>query len=371
MRKRKEFSWKPPKWLKDPVEGTALFHDKEAEVYSGTVDVEEIKLWRINNRTTLDLEHLLQELGKSDIRDLSDEQIIDYILKQGLHKIQELAGSIKKNGVRVPLTLSFNKELLDGNRRFIACKYLLKHEKTKDERFTKIPVRCLQPKIDDELILKIISEMNFLPDYKEEWPREVRAKFAVNQFENVLKKFKGNEEEAYKRVEYLLEIKKTELQTFKNVLNIISHYITYVNKNVKKAKQSAERFVRTKFHFFEEFYNKAFRGKNPIVDPKLVKETKELFFRYIMNQQLNSIIEIRDFAQVVRYDPARNHLKKPNGNFEIARSMYQDYSRPKKIGTKIIHFCEWLEGLTKEEKTQISPELKKRLLSAINNLVEK
>lgn len=369
MEKQKKFSWEPPKWLNDPEEGTALFHDTPVEVYNGTVDVEEIKLWRDNKRTTLDLEHILQELGKKDIKDLSDEQIIDYILQQGLHKIQELAGSIKKNGVRVPLTLSYDKELLDGNRRFIACKYLLKHEKEKDERFTKIPVRCLQPRIDDDLFLKIISEMNFLPEHKEEWPREVRARFAVGLFEDFLKEFKGKEDKAYKKINYLLEIKKIEIQTFRNVLGIIKDYITYVDENIKKAKQSAERFVRTKFHFFEEFYNKVYKGKDPMVDSKLIQESKELFFRYIINQQLNSIGDIREFAQVIRYDPAKNHLKKSSGNFEVARSMYQDYSRPKKTGAKIIHFCEWLEGLTKEEKDQISPRLKERLSSAIKDLI--
>jgi hypothetical protein len=367
MKDKKTYKWSPPKWLINPVEKEVLFHDKEVETYSGFVEVKEIKLWRDNNRTTLDLEHLLQELGKKKIRNLSDDEIVDYILEQGLHKIQELAGSIKKNGVRVPLTLSYKKELLDGNRRFLACKYLIAHEKVINENFTKVPVYCLKPDIDKELRLKIIAEMNFLPDHKEPWTREVRAKFAVEQFDKFFIEFK-DEEKAYNQVDYLLDVNKQDLKRFKSVLGMINEYINYVEKDTAQTKQSAERFARAKFHFFEEFYNKTCLGNTPIRDNKILRKSKQLLYKYLLNQQINSLTKIRELAEIVRYDPARSHLEKPNGNFELARAIYQDYSRPKKAGPKILHFCEWLENLSKNERAEISGELKKRLLSAVTRL---
>src|SRR3990167_4707928 len=126
-----KYDWNPPDWLKNPKAKHVIFHDQEVEVYEGQLDVSSIRLWRENDRTSLDIEHLASESGVKDVKKLSDDEIINYVLKNALHHIIELAKSIKSNGVRVPLTLTYNKELLDGNRRFIACKYLLDTEKKK------------------------------------------------------------------------------------------------------------------------------------------------------------------------------------------------------------------------------------------------
>lgn len=370
MRKpnEKKLTWDPPDWLDSPTPGTMLVHDEEVEIYEGYVLIEGIKLYRDNNRTSLDLNHLLEQLGVADIKNLTDKDIIDYILKQGLHKIQELAGSIKKNGVKVPLVLTFGKELIDGNRRFLACQYLTQNEKP-NEKFTKVLARCLPPKLSRELRLKIISEENFLPDFKEPWPREVRAKFAVERYEEFLKEYK-DEEEAYKQVKYYLDISKQDIQRFQSVLNMIKEYVEYVKNHATKTKQDAERFARAKFHFFEEFYNKTCKGSNPMRSSESIKEANELLYKYILNEQLSSTIRVRELAEIVRYEPTKKYLQKPSASFEIARTNYQDYARPKKAALKITHFCEWIEGLSAEERKEISSSLRKRLLEAVKVLEE-
>ena len=364
----KKLAWNPPDWLDSPTPGTMLVHDEEVGIYEGYVLIEGIKLYRDNNRTSLDLTHLLEQLGVGDIKNLTDKDIIDYILKQGLHKIQELAGSIKKNGVKVPLVLTFDKGLIDGNRRFLACQYLIQNEKP-DEKFTKVLARCLPPKLNKELRLKIISEENFLPDFKEPWPREVRAKFAVERYEEFLKEYK-NEEEAYKQVKYFLDIGKQDVQRFQSVLDMIKEYVDYAKNHITKTKQDVERFARTKFHFFEEFYNKTSKGPNRIRSAASIKEANELLYKYILNDQLSSTMRVRELAEIVRYEPTKKYLQKPNASFEVARSNYQDYARPKKAALKIIHFCEWIEGLSVEEEKEISSSLRKRLSEAVKKLGE-
>ena len=367
MKDKKKHKWSPPKWLDSPVPDTISVHDEEVEVYKGLVLIEGIKLFRENNRTTLDLQHLLEELGKTNTEDLSDKDIIDYIFKQGLHKISDLAGSIRKNGVRVPLVLTYEKKLIDGNRRFLACHYLLKTRKERDERFTNVFAHCLKPKIDKNLRLKIISEQNFLSDFKEPWPREVRAKFAVDRYNEFLKEYK-DEEEAYKQVKYFLEINKQDVHRFRAVLEMIAEYVEYVNNSAVKTKQDAEIFARSKFHFFEEFYNKTCKGRTPIKGPNLIKEANELLYKYILNDQLSSTIKVRELAGIVRYEPTKKYLQKPRASFEIARTNYQDYARPKKAVLKITHFCEWLEDLTRTEKKEIPDSLKEKLIKAVKSL---
>ena len=189
MAKKSKHEWEPPSWLNEHVPSTAWFHDKEVEVYEGTTEVNGISLWRGNYRTLLDLKQLQEIRGKT-LKRLTDDDIIEYIFCQGLHKISNLAKSIKINGVRVPLILSYDKELIDGNRRFLACKYLLKKEKDESAKFTVSAVKCLHPNVGEETKLKIIAEMNFLDPHKEKWPQNVRAQFAIKEFDSVLKKLK-------------------------------------------------------------------------------------------------------------------------------------------------------------------------------------
>jgi hypothetical protein len=363
---KKLHDWGPPPWLKTPVASTARFHDEEVEVYEGTCDVENIRLWHGNYRTLLDFQHLAELTGKTKTGKITEKEFIEYIIGQGLHKIPELAESIKANGVRVPLVVSYGQELLDGNRRLLACKYLLSGDDKKLPTFSVAPVKCTAPHIGESLKLKIIAEMNFLPDYKEEWPREVRAQFAIQLFQDAIAKYK-DESKAYKHVEYFLKLDKADVKRFQAVLVMLKEYAEYVEKEGKKARQEAERFGRSKFQFFEEFYNKALAGRSPVKD---AAEAKQLLYRYVRNQQLLSMLKVREFAEIIRYEPARKLLKKEDGTFRVAQQLYNDFSQQKEVSIRVKSFCEWLETLTTKEKNQIEPELKKRLLKLVEKLNE-
>ncbi len=366
MPNQAKHKWKPPQWLIEPVPAMARFHDADIEVYEGNVRISQIRLWRENYRTLLDIGHLFEISKIKDSKELTDVQIIDYIISQGLHKIEDLAVSIKKNGVRVPLIVSYDQKLLDGNRRFIACKYLLKTEKKELPTFAIVPVKCTAPTISDDLKLKIIAEMNFLPEYKEEWPREVRASFAVEQFEQALRDLR-DEEKAYARINYFLQLSKADIKRFQAVLAMISEYADFVQQEGKKARQEAERFGRAKFQFFEEFYNKAL-GASTRRNIGVADEYKKLLYRYIRNQQLTSMLKVREFAELVQYAPSRSHLQKVNGTFQVAKQLRDEFVQSKELPSKIITFCEWLEHLSAEERGQVPANLRQRLLKAIQKL---
>lgn len=366
MPEKNRHDWDPPRWLDEPVPAMAYFHDEEVEVYEGTTEITNIRLWRDNYRTMLDLEQLKEIKGKP-IRDLTDDEIAEHIVKQGLHKIPDLAKSIKSNGVRVPLILSHGKQLIDGNRRFLACKYLMKEEAKQSPLFTRPAVKCLPPRVSKKVKLKVVAEMNFLPEHKEAWPPEVRANFAIGEFRKALKEL-GDENKAHEYINYHLDVKPSVLRRWQAVMGMIDEYVKYVEKEGRKARQEAQRFGRMKFQFFEEFYNKALYGKRQIKEVDLASEAKELLYKYIRNQEITSMMKVRKLAEIVRYKPARKHLKKPNGNFEVAISIYDDYATPKKAALKITRFCEWLENLSTEEKRDLSVKLRDRLKKAAQKL---
>ncbi|MBC8469468.1 MAG: ParB N-terminal domain-containing protein [Planctomycetes bacterium] len=359
MAKKVKHNWKPPTWLNDPVPSTSWFHDIEVDVYEGTTEVKDISLWKENYRTMLDLEHI-QQILKKDLHRITDDEIIEHILRHDLHKIPDLAKSIKENSVRIPLILSYDKELIDGNRRLLACRYLIKKERELTTKFTLSNVKCLSPTASEDVKLKIIAEMNFLPQHKEDWPPYVRAKFAIQEYDNALNKFK-NEKEAYKHVNYFLDIQPAKLKRYREVLKMIEEYVKFVEKAGKKTRQDAEIFGRSKFHFFEELYNKA-----DVID----KPVKKMFFRYLSDQQITSMTKVREFAAILRYAPARKHLEKQNGSFELAKSMYGESASPKKALAKIKRFYAWIENLSNVEKGCIPVDLKKRLSKAVQKLLK-
>jgi len=356
-------AWSPPDWLKNPEATFAIFHNREVDVYKGQVDVNSIRLWRENDRTLLDIEHLLAEIGHRDGQSLSDAEIITRIVKNGSHKITDLAKSIKMNGVRLPLILTYEKELLDGNRRFMACKYLLTTEKKKNVKFEDTTAYCLRPHLSKSLRYKIISEMNFLPDHKEKWTREVRAKYVSQLFNDYKKKY--GEQKAVKEVAFLLDVNKSEIYTFIDVLRMIHEYISFAEQKSDEAKKEAEVFARDKFHFFEEFYNKSIRNKQR---QRTIKDDKKLFYSYLYNKQLISVTGIRDFAAMLQYAPVKKIIKSRKETLDYAKSVYDDIIIPKRASSRIDRFCEWFESLSKKELKSIPNDVKERLVHAMKRL---
>lgn len=362
----KKFDWDPPNWLKNPKPKRVIFHDQRVEVYEGQVNVSSIQLWRENDRTSLDIEHLASESGVTDVKKLSDDEIISYVLKNGLHHIIELAKSIKANGARVPLTLTYNKELLDGNRRFIACKYLLETEKKKEPQFETVTAHCLKPGISKDLRYKIISEMNFLPDHKERWPQGVRAKYICKLFNEYKEKY--GEKKAVEEVTFLLNINKSDIYRFIEVLDMISEYVTLAKKKSDEAKKEAEIFAREKFQLFEEFYNKDIAKKDASKQQAIIDEDKDLLYEYLYNKQLISINGVREFAKMLQYPAVRKIIKTKKETLDYAKSIYDDIVLPKRTSSKIERFCDWLEGLSRKEIKDIHIDVKKRLLKAMQKL---
>ena len=237
----------------------------------------------------------------------------------------------------------------------------MNREQIHTEKFTAVIVKCLMPRISKENKLKIIAEMNFLPQHKEEWPRYVRAQFALQEFEKYLKK-SGDEKDAYKHISYFLGIQPAELKRFREVLKMIDTYVKHAVASKERTRYAAEIFGRSKFQLFEELYNKA---------KTINKPTRDVFFRLLLKQEITSLTKVREFTKIIAYAPARKHLQKKSGSFELAKSMYNESASPRKALARIKRFCEWLENLPKNERDRISVDHKKRLSKAANKLLNK
>jgi len=155
------------------------FHDRELTVWVGEVDINKIEGWQGNPRTEL----LRDQFYETYARYPSNEEMCQLVLadvdeKEGL-KIKELAANIRKNGVRVPIVLTFSGKLLDGNRRYYASTFLVNEdgvERSERKSFARIPAYVLPEGTDEDVEDAIITEFNFAANMQLEWPYYIRAR---------------------------------------------------------------------------------------------------------------------------------------------------------------------------------------------------
>jgi hypothetical protein len=172
---------KAPTWLEKtpkPKLENHRFHDRQLQVWVGEVDITKIEGWQGNPRTEL----LRDQFYEGFARYPSDDEMCQLVLsdedeKEGL-KIKELAANIRKNGIRVPIVLTFERKLLDGNRRYYASTFLATEgvEKSDRKSFTKIPAYVLPKDTDEDVEAAIITEFNFAANMQLEWPYYIRAR---------------------------------------------------------------------------------------------------------------------------------------------------------------------------------------------------
>lgn len=177
----KIISQERPAWLEKtpkPQLENHRFHDRQLAVWVGEVDIKKIEGWQGNPRTEL----LRDQFYEAYARYPSNEEMCEIVLadddeKEGL-KIKELAANIRKNGVRVPIVLTFDGKLLDGNRRYYASTFLVTEGAERSERkdFAKVPAYVLPKGTDEDVEDAIITEFNFAANMQLEWPYYIRAR---------------------------------------------------------------------------------------------------------------------------------------------------------------------------------------------------
>lgn len=171
----------PPSWMEElpsPFLEERRFYDRKINVWVGVVDIRKVEGWQGNPRTEL----LRDQFYETFAREPTNQEMCQLALnddddKEGL-KIKELAANIQKVGVRVPIVLTYNKKLLDGNRRYYASTFLMTEgaERKEREDFAKIPAYVLPEGTTSEVEDSILTEFNFTKDMQREWPYYIRAR---------------------------------------------------------------------------------------------------------------------------------------------------------------------------------------------------
>lgn len=188
----------PPKWLLgDPEIGIEprKFNTKVIHGWRGKAPIDELEGWVDNPRIDIPVENWKEEHAG---RDPSNEELLDIMMevsegrragneekdeeadtrRSRRNQLLQLAENIRLNGIRIPLVVTYDKRILDGNRRYFANLYLYNSTDDEDERelYSELPVWTLPKGIKKKDEDRILTELNSINDCYVQWPYSVVAK---------------------------------------------------------------------------------------------------------------------------------------------------------------------------------------------------
>ena len=350
-----------------------LFHNEQIDVYPTSVPIEEIKFWKENLRTMLSFT-LLEKRFKKKLPSISLNEIVDYLAEQRALKITKLAESIDKNGVRVPLIiLEKDLTLLDGNRRYFACQYLLTKSQSENTRrpavLDSIPVWVIKDKdINFRKQQKVLAEANFVPDYKVEWTLDVKARVIHSYFSDCIKKRGMSREAAYKEVE---DVYGVESHTIDAYIGSIKLSLEFVKSAPPDEKNRYRQIVQDKFVYFWEFRDKTHTKKMGL-EVTEINELKKLFFIMMSTDRFKKMKQIEPMIRSIRDEYSWKILTDSSGSkIDQIEAMYMEQKAIRSAEDKIRNFQRWLSKYQISDFSSAAIKLLTTMITDCQQIIKK
>lgn len=354
----------------EPHLRSRLYNGRKLQVWEGRAKISEITGWAENPRIDLAKRSLQQAVG---MRVLQQEELYDLMKNDPEVKLAALRDDIMKNGLREPITLSFNGKLLDGNRRFFAVRYILETLPVTDpnrQDFETIDAYVLMDDATEDDERRVLVEENFSPSLKIEWPDYVKASHVIKEHEaglsvaEIAKKFKWS----------VSKVKETI-----RINQIIDDFLTYATAprdqndelggGLELTEQEAETIAAKNYQFFNEAQKSFFEPLQTDL------EFKASFFRWIQQDKFSSFPEVR-IAYKAWKDPEVKAIISSNepDAAKDAKSTLDYNSRVVRTGEeaagRIDAFVKFLKGLKADEIKSLPLQARESLKDALA-LIEK
>lgn len=350
-----------------------LFHNILINVYPKKVRFEDIAFWKDNLRNMLSFELLEKKYNKA-LSEIPLDDITDFLVEQRNLKIEQLADSIERNNVRVPLIILENGTLLDGNRRYFACHYLLKRSinenKQRPSALDSIPVWVIKNSdIDYRKKQKILAEANFVSDYKVEWTLDVKAKVIYDYFMSCLKSGRMLREKIYEDILDVYGVEKSTVDAYVESIKLAKEFI----RSAPKGEKSRYReILQDKFLYFWEFRNKAFAETLDLDTEKELPKLKSLFFAMMANDRFKNFKQIEPMVRAVKDEYAWEMLNSTSGSkIDQIEALYKEQRAIKSAEDRIRNFVRWLDRSDASNFTNAAFKLLKKLTEKCERILKK
>jgi len=330
-----------------------IFHNEPLDVYPTRISFSKIDFWPENYRTVLHFD-ILEAQKNKPVSKLSLEEIIDFLVGRPELKLDDLASSIEKNGVKVPLIILSNGMLLDGNRRYFACSYLFHEAKKKGKDIPKvlydIPVYVIKKRdVNERTRQKILAEANFVNDWKVPWSLDVKAK-VIDDFYNSCIKEGTSKEKTYKEIRDVYGEDKSTVDAYIETMELTREFVSSAPKG--KRNKFREN-VQNKFLYFWEFRNKALKGRGALEAKSELPKVKRLFFNMIKTERFNNYKQVEPMIRAVRDQYAWKLLINSKGSkINMVEALMKEQKAVRSVEDKVRNFLGWLQ--TKADPTSFT-----------------
>lgn len=348
-----------------------LFHNIWLDVYPTEVKFKDITFWEENYRTILPFDLLQIQFGTKSITDIPKDDILDFLATRKALKIPELADSISKNEVKLPLILLQDGTLLDGNRRYFACALLEKRARDKGllkpDILEHIPVWVIQDKdVDERMKQKILAEANFVPDFKVPWPLDVKAR-VINEYFKSCKKRGMLEREIYNEIQDVYSVDPQTVAAYTETIKLTNEFI---KSGLVSKKNEYREIVQEKFLYFWEFRNKALKGSQAL-EKRQLSEVKDLFFIMMKKDLFKNFKQVEPMIRSRTDDYLWGILKESSGTkIEQIEALYKEEKAIRSVEDKIRNFSTWLTKIDTKNITETSIKLLHNLVKKCSKLLQ-
>ena len=366
-----------PKFLLDaksqPIQ--RLYHGRVIMLWQGNVRLTDVRGWADNPRMEMEMKRWRSDFAGAEI-DQSD--LYDMMKKTKHVRLKDLADNIRENGVREPIVLTFDRDLLDGNRRFFATKFA--HESAKGDaeksRLAKIPAFVMMKEATEEDKQHVIVEENFSPSLKEVWPPYVRAKKIHEAHETGMSK-----QEICQKFDWNPNQVRTALRTWEIIDAFTDYALDAPDMESGRGglglfSLDAEKIASDSYQFLNEA-QKSFHG--PLVGKDYDSGFAELFYRLIAQGNFFSRFDdVRVAYDAYKDEVGRGIMEQgyAEGGKDIRALIQMKKSRIKRetsVRETIAEFVQFLGKLSTEDIRDIPDEALHGLseaLTLVQNLVK-
>ena len=368
------------------------FHGKEVPMNSGYIKTSDIQLWGENVRLDIHLGQFKEKYG----REATAQELLDIMLSRmqlpgvtdgDQFEIVALARSIATNGVRKPPIIDIDGTLLDGNRRVAACYFILSSEEFTSEqkkRADYIFVWQLTPDATDDDRNRVIVSLNFEPDYKEDWPKYVKARKVYEEWQAMLAAEPakpGPQRQSQMKKElslkYALGPDPVNVNRYIKMIEWANDFEDYHIEERKKDKYAVQHTSSKYFEFFDEI-SKGSRPGGVAYALNQDEGFKKISFDLLFDGKFRNWAQIRKLKHIFENEEARERLRRARdeNDTDLAQDLIDDAisiadtksaeKRTLGANNRIDLFVKWLEELpVKAFRDEIKPENLERLLQAL------
>lgn len=362
-----------PKFLLDkpePQMRLRLYHNKKLMVWEGKIKVSSIEGWVENPRIELARKMLQEKIGD---RPLTQEEVFELMKTDPDVKLKDLRDDLIKNGLREPLTLSYEGKLLDGNRRFFALKFALEnmdasHANRADLEFVNVYV--LDQAASDEDEQSVLVEENFSPSLKIEWPEYVKARMVVAAKDEGM-----TEAQISKKYDWPVSKVKETLKIY----GLISDYLVFATSEPDPedeygggfgmSEQEAINEASRKYQYFNEAQKSFFKFLETDIEFKLQ------FFKWIHEGKFSSFQEVRVAYNIWEHPEAKAALMQPDPSAAKSAKAILDYNKrvvkntDEAIG-RVDSFVKFLKEMTAQQIDLLPSSTRRNLKDALDLVVK-